>query len=302
MNQPNQERDFSPERIGHLSGWAMVALAARNASRVLPAYVPKDVSPPRRATKLRAAGECCAVGIHAARGAGSGYVLIGGEAAEALQGSATDVNDDVARSCIAAAGSAGNAISVDGILQSALEGISAYQQVARSHGESPVFEEALEDDLRELERLNFRGAGAHGRQVPAEFFARPLYGRQPLYPDRWAPIVEEWSAALDRLEIGLLKDFYIRMCRGQLIEEGELTAVIDTLRASYTADLQRDEAVPPGAAPPPPLRREPVNGGALSATDPIRPDAWMLSDRPLEQNFAVLDRFNFQDYAVALAA
>jgi hypothetical protein len=37
------------------------------------------------------------------------------------------------------------------------------------------------------------------------------------------------------------------------------------------------------------------------APAPRRPDVWMLSDRPLEANFAELDRFGFKDYADALA-
>jgi KAP family P-loop domain len=46
----------------------------------------------------------------------------------------------------------------------------------------------------------------------------------------------------------------------------------------------------------------PVSPSAASPPPPARlPDVWMLSDRPLESNFAEQDRFQFKDYADALA-
>jgi hypothetical protein len=57
---------LSPERIGKLNAWAQVALAARCAWRVLPAYVPGDADPPTRTAAIGAAYAGCLVALHAA--------------------------------------------------------------------------------------------------------------------------------------------------------------------------------------------------------------------------------------------
>ena len=66
-----------------------------------------------------------------------------------------------------------------------------------------------------------------------------------------------------------------------------------------TAQLDAKEA--PEGTPPAPVQTPAPAGG--QAARPVRPpEPWMLSDRPLEDDFAKQDKFQFEDYASALAA
>lgn len=82
----------------------------------------------------------------------------------------------------------------------------------------------------------------------------------------------------------------------------------DTTFSSHRpwADWWRACGLPvPGSAQPAPIIPEPPSPPPTSEPPPSAtrlPDVWMLSDRPLEDRFAEQDRFQFEDYANALAA
>ena len=77
----------------------------------------------------------------------------------------------------------------------------------------------------------------------------------------------------------------------------EVDELLDKRPAGQTADQAAQAAIEsantPNAAPPP-LPAAPPPPTRL-------PDVWMVSDRPLRDHFEEQDRFNFKDYASALA-
>jgi hypothetical protein len=77
-------------------------------------------------------------------------------------------------------------------------------------------------------------------------------------------------------------------------------------RPEFSHTVELPEVAPPQSQQPAATSSEqeqpkPTGAPEPAITAPRPPDAWMLSDRPLEDRFAEQDRFQFRDYASALA-
>jgi Cdc6-like AAA superfamily ATPase len=289
-----QTVDVSPERIRRLPDWARLAFAARYALRVLPAFVPaRAPDTPGTGDDLRAAAAACLVVLRTATDRAVRFQAATEHALAAFIGPYQGATA-AAKECLTLAARAALAGEQEELSGLVLSGFDASQAAARAFGDPTLFALFADDDLSELQSLDSSTAEEEGpTSAPLAFFRRPLY-RTNTAPDKWPALFEEWGRALESLEMRDIRDLYVRLHEG---------SVTDTDLASIDVWLHRYEDRFASADSERPREREDAQKAAPApSVEPSRPpDVWMLSDRPLEGRFAEQDRFQFTDYADALA-
>ncbi|HEY3092548.1 MAG TPA: P-loop NTPase fold protein [Vicinamibacterales bacterium] len=291
-----QTADVSPERIQALPDRAKLAFAARYTLRVLPAFLP-----PLEGSRLDAGGDvsaaiaCCFVVLRAAIDPVRRYQSATQHALAALTGRYTGTVA-AAKDCLSLAARATLVSDSEELSRLVISGFNSSQAAAEAFGDPTLFAVFAGDDISELESLGSSTAEEEGpTSVPLAFFRRPLY-RTNMTPGKWPALLAQWRDALGVLQsLRDVDDLYARLHEGSVTGTDDLAA-IDRWIQRYenqfaSVDTEHRQNVEDSAAATP----EPSPKAARP------PDVWMLSDRPLEGRFAEQDRFQFTDYADALA-
>jgi Cdc6-like AAA superfamily ATPase len=285
--------DLSPERIRQLPDWAQAAFAARNALRVLPLFSPPAGKSGEDADQIRAAIACALIALRSAIEPELKYDAAVAPALNVLSG---DVPGPFAAARDAIAGAARATLARQAGKQEALASavVSAFQAAqtaAAAYGPPELFIAPAIDDVSSLE------SDTPSRDTLLAFFTRPLF-RSDITPDRGPAAVKEWGDRLESLAMRDVRDLYVRI-HGGSITDADLQSMDVWIhnyesRVAHHPSATAAESAATTAAPA-------TEQGAPAAVHSGPPDVWMVSDRPLDGDFEAQDRFNFKDYAEALA-
>lgn len=278
--------ELSPERIGQLPDWALVAFGARNALRLLPLFMPPVSRPGADADLIRAAVACSLVALRSAIQPELKYDGAVASALTVFRGDLTAAGVPAREAIVSAARAvlARQAAERDAVANFVLSGFQSARIAAAAFGPPEVFMAPAMDDVSLLESADF----SSGRM--AAFFQRPLF-RSDITPDRSPAVVKAWGDRLESLSMRDIRDIYDRVHRGSVTDK-DLESM-DVWIHTYESRFGHDPAVAPDHAAAEQKAPPAVQSGA--------PDVWMVADRPLEGDFQGQDRFNFKDYANALA-
>ena len=281
------------ESLQRLPPRAQVAIAARCALRVLPAFTPQEVATADlEASELQAALICCLIAVRKSTSTSDTYR----ELAKPAQRRLILPRKGAART------NAGHALKATAYVATALDakrlwapgGMAAvlvgHDAIGEHLGIESTFAESLADDLSVFEPGFERWSGA----VPWTFFARALFRQTPpAWTERYALLRE----SLERLDLARLRHLYAALVDGANPDQADVLRALEEWKRS----------LPHAKAP---RRRKAAPASAFHEIQPVdeeqpgaaTPDVWMLADRPLEAQFSDQDRFRFVDYADALAA
>jgi hypothetical protein len=272
-----QTLDLSPESIGRLPEDAQLVLASRCAMRVLPAFVPgRSMSSRERAAAIHSAQASCLIALDVAGTGRSQWAALGETVAKALESGAGQPPDPAAL-CIAAAA---RAIAVPTRAAFVQACIAAYLDAASRLGAYVPLGTAADNDRSQLLQL-YLGITPPSRQVTLNFLGSPLFADAET-PESWQPVVNEWARELTSLHLEGVYERYLGWGRGAEIDPDDVNRSIEGWGRMVRGP------------------RTPVAQSSAPSRRP--PDQWVLSDRPLVDEFTRRDFFGFKDYAEALAA
>jgi len=295
----------------------MIALAARCANRILPAFLPTNTQHiGKMAEQFRAADAAVALALlEASRGEvdRSTGPLFERATATISEGQTIDQKAHRAQQCLQSLSnlaSTENIASREDLLGSAVE---SYLGVGSETDMESVLErlvEELNNDINVIEAFRLGAPGKNGKPVPIGFFDKPLWGGRGM-PSAWFPIVERWSKALSSIDFAVPAKHYEERTTGKLLTIESLAERVREWDESYVgfsakpivqevvnvADTLEQEVKQPRTQE----SETPTVTEQESSTPPQNPpDVWMLSDQPLEDDDG--DILGFKDYADALAA
>ena len=272
----------SSARLDALPDAAVLAFGTRCALRILPAFIPsesRDVD--QRAVQIAAANVCCLLALNKTTtyGARDTDVAALRRAVAALETSTPSARGGAAQQCAAYVGKAAvaNPDEIRGLVGSAIQAYDVVAGVYATYDGGDIFDRCATDDVNQLVT-----AGAE------RIFERPLWGEPELIPSFWQPVVERWKSEKAVQATGIA-DLNKRMRLGGPLDLEQVRRSLDASVALLGTDA------PQGTA------KDAADPKALAATT-RPPDTWMLADQPLTDRFAEQDRFEFNDYADALAA
>lgn len=290
--------ELSEEEIRRLPRWAIVALAARAAMRVAPAYRPHpDRVGPEVRDFLETIDVCGTIAaLSATQGKPSEPVVI----MAAMQAVSPVVEAAVNEVSRVAAEAAGAAASNDtNLLVAAILKMQTITDALPTRA-----------DYDALLSLNLGNPGEDGRPVPPDFFSRPLWEPHTTLPENWRRALDEWQKVLLTFALEDVFKHHVKLLEGGGIDLEDATrrvrewasrraATRDTAQQSAEQRQPSQSVVTPIIPNVDPAAKMVEPTPSPPAPAPERPDLKMVNDAPLEDEKE--DRLDFKSYASTIA-